>query len=225
MFHVKHPMQLSDLFDFLKASKYPISKEQISLFEQYINLIRKWSSRVRLISNNDLDHIVERHILPCLLLHYNIEINKEADLLDIGSGAGFPGLVLKIMQPDLKVVLLDSVRKKCLFLREVSESLKIECDLICQRAEYYNQKQVRQFDVVVNRAVAPLDVLWSWAQPILKEGGLFFAMKGGDCSDEIAAIHMNKIATEVVYPSNNWIEFSRFLKGKTIIKIVNPLLI
>jgi 16S rRNA (guanine527-N7)-methyltransferase len=176
-----------------------------------------------LISNNDLDHIVERHILPCLLLNYNIEINRTVDLLDIGSGAGFPGLVLKIMQPDLKVVLVDSMRKKCLFLREASENLKIECNIICQRAEHYNQNHADKFDIIVNRAVTSLNVLWSWAQPLLKEGGFFYAMKGGDCRDEIATISMNKIVPEIVYPSDNWIDFSRFLNGKTIIIIENPL--
>ena len=219
MFHVKHPIHLNDLFGFLKAYNYTISKKQGDLFHTYIDLIRNWSRCYHLISRNDLTDIVERHILPCVFLYHLMVKRNKASLIDIGSGAGFPGIVLKIMQPDLKVVLIDSARKKYLFLKEVVEILKIDCDVISQRVEHYGLNANRKFDIVVNRAVASLEILWKWALPIIKSDGIFYAMKGGDCRDELNKLNNEDVKIEIIHPMKEWIQFSDLLREKVIIQL------
>jgi 16S rRNA (guanine527-N7)-methyltransferase len=219
MFHVKHPMGLSDLYDSLAAENFILSKEQVSRFETYIELIHSWSRRYHIISKNDLNDIVERHILPCLFLYYVMDKKKGATVLDIGSGAGFPGIILKIMQPDLKIVLIDSMKKKYLFLQEAADILEIDCTIICERVEQYSLRQDINFDFIVNRAVASLGVLWKWTRPLLKAGGIFYAMKGGNCRNEMNEIDGQKTEIEIIDPPEAWVGFSGYLQGKVIVKI------
>jgi 16S rRNA (guanine527-N7)-methyltransferase len=219
MFHVKQPMQLDDLIRFLARLNYTLSEKQNIQFVHYITLLKKWSARCHLISIKDLNHIIERHFLPCILLSEVLDKQPGSHLLDIGTGAGFPGIVLKIMQPDLDLVLIDSVKKKYFFLKELCEWLDIDCEIICQRVEQYATITERKFDFIVNRAVAPLAVLWQWALPLLKETGCFYAMKGGDCTEELMGLNMKLIKLDIFYPPSSWTHFSNFLLGKFVVKL------
>jgi 16S rRNA (guanine527-N7)-methyltransferase len=217
-------MRLNELFNFLQQLDYSLSEKQYVQLASYQNLLQTWSNRYHLISAKDINHITERHFLPSVLLYHLIGKRIGAAVLDIGTGAGFPGMVLKILQPDLQLVLIDSVKKKYLFLKELSEQLAIDCEIICQRVEQYAMITDRKFDLIVNRAVAPLSVLWQWALQLLNETGSLYAMKGGGVEKELKELNMKLIKLDIFYPPSRWTCFSHFLLGKCVVKISCPII-
>ena len=122
------------------------------------------------------------------------------------------------MRPDLNLVLIDAAKKKYLFLKELSEKLDMDNEIICQRVEQYAKRTDCRFDFIVNRAVAPLAILWGWSLPLLKHDGIFYAMKGGDCREDLKPFNATFIRLELCYPPVPWTRFSQFLAGKCIIK-------
>ena len=121
--------------------------------------------------------IFKRHFYDSLTIVKNIDLTKIANLLDIGTGAGFPGMVLKIVFPSLKVTLLDSNNKKIAFLKELAKKLNLNVEIVYDRAEIFVQNRREFYDIVTSRAVADLSILSELAIPYLKVGGNFIAMK------------------------------------------------
>ncbi len=166
----KHANEIFDL---------SVSQEQFEKFCIYVELIRSWVDRVRLISTHDKDVIWERHILDCLSIVTSLP--NKGIILDMGSGSGLPGVPIKIMRSDLQVVLLEPARMKSLFLQQVVETLQLP-GLICirERAENLSKtpKHQSHYNAVVARAVASLPKLWTWAKPLLNPMGQLISMKG-----------------------------------------------
>ena len=161
------------------------SYEQIARLQQYVDLLTDWSGRVRLISRNDRNFIWERHILDCLSLVPHLP--GDGPLLDLGSGAGLPGIVIKIMRSDLEVYLLEPTRMKNLFLQEAITALGLQSAFaIRYRAEHLVEDSSfsGKFLVGTARAVARLPQLWNWAEPFLAPPGVLIAMKGPDSLSE-----------------------------------------
>ena len=161
------------------------SHEQVALIVQYVDLLTDWSARVRLISRNDRDFIWERHILDCLSLVPHLPI--DGPLLDLGSGAGLPGIVIKIMRSDLKVYLLEPNRMKNLFLQETIIALGLQNTFaIRSRAEHLvdDSSFSGKFLIGTARAVARLPQLWNWVEPLLAPQGVLISMKGPDSLSE-----------------------------------------
>ena len=157
------------------------SYKQVVLLKQYVDLLTDWSSRVRLISRNDRNFIWERHILDCLSLVPHLP--GGGPLLDLGSGAGLPGIVLKIMRSDLEVYLLEPTRMKNLFLQETITALGLQNTFaIRSRAEALvgDSSFSGKFLIGTARAVARLPQLWDWAEPLLAHQGVLISMKGPD---------------------------------------------
>ena len=157
------------------------SHKQVVLLKQYVDLLTDWSSRVRLISRNDRNFIWERHILDCISLVPHLP--EGGPLLDLGSGAGLPGIVVKIMRSDLEVYLLEPTRMKNLFLQETITALGLQNTFaIRSRAEALvgDSAFSGKFLIGTARAVARLPQLWDWAEPLLAHQGVLIAMKGPD---------------------------------------------
>ena len=156
-----------------------ISSRQHGLLVQYVRHLWSWSDRVRLISRNDRDRIWERHILDAVSL-----VNRVPDdchFIDLGSGAGLPGIPVAILRPDLEVVLLEPARMKALFLAEMVSVLDLDhARAIRSRAESIatDSSMCGKFQFATARAVAPLPKLWQWINPLLAREGLLVAMKG-----------------------------------------------
>ncbi|VAV82371.1 16S rRNA (guanine(527)-N(7))-methyltransferase [hydrothermal vent metagenome] len=152
---------------------------QIAQYGTYIAELKKWSKRMNLTSLTGDKDIIVRHFLDSLIpLPY---MNGIETLLDIGTGAGFPGLVLKIARPELRLTLLEPTGKKTHFLRHVVRTLGLEgVDIINGRAEdpAIIEKKAHTFDCVTSRALSELSVFFEMARPYLKEGGRIVAMKG-----------------------------------------------
>ena len=179
-------MQPDEALDLAEISfDLSFSPEQVALLVQYVDLLTDWSARVRLISRNDRDFIWERHILDCLSLVPHLPI--DGPLLDLGSGAGLPGIVIKIMRSDLEVYLLEPTRMKNLFLQETITALGLQNTFaIRSRAEHLvdDSSFSGKFLIGTARAVARLPQLWNWVEPLLAPQGVLISMKGPDSLSE-----------------------------------------
>jgi 16S rRNA (guanine527-N7)-methyltransferase len=137
-----------------------------------------------LLGPREIPRIWERHLLNCAVVAEAIP--QDTKVIDIGSGAGLPGIVLAIVRPDITVTLLDPLLRRTVFLSEGVEALKLDnVEILRGRAEELAGKRV--FDVATARAVAPLDRLLTWSLPLLRDGGQLLAMKGERAAEELAA--------------------------------------
>lgn len=164
-----------------------LSPEQEAQTAAYVDLIEQWNARTNLVSRQDLQRLVSRHVRESLWFCDPPLLEGARRILDLGSGAGFPGIPIKIVTPEPEMTLLDSRRMKALFLEEAVKSLGLaRTRVLCQRAEALPalDPQLR-FDLVVCRAVARLRELWDWCAPLLRPRGRLAALKGGDLAAEI----------------------------------------
>ncbi|MEX1178399.1 MAG: 16S rRNA (guanine(527)-N(7))-methyltransferase RsmG [Nitriliruptor sp.] len=154
--------------------------------------LQRFADRVRasehnLVSRRARDELESRHIPECVALARMLPQGSQR-VLDIGSGGGFPGLVLAIVRPELEVHLLDATAKKTAFLSETSRELQVPVTVHTGRAEELQRGQLAaSFDVVTARAVAPLERLVAWAVPFLRRGGVLYAVKGERWAEELEA--------------------------------------
>lgn len=177
-------------FLFASAGLDP-SRKQLEAFWVYHQELLAGNRRASLISAQDENRIVERHFIESALLSLFDEFRGDREVLDLGSGAGFPGLPLKILRPSIYMTLLDSKRKKALFLSELLPRLNVDgVEVVESRAEDLAKIQAyrERFEIVVTRAVARLNRLFAYAQPLLKEAGLLVSIKGSGLQEEIAQL-------------------------------------
>ncbi len=168
------------------ALNIPWNEKQISQLEEYARLLVEWNEKINLTAITAPEEIATKHFLDSATALCTGMV--QGRVIDVGTGAGFPGLVLKIMNPEIKLTLLDSLNKRLNFLREVSEKLGIEgVEFIHSRAEDGgHKKELREsFDTVVSRAVAQLPLLSELCIPYVKQGGVFLALKGPAADEEI----------------------------------------
>ncbi len=166
-----------------------LTETQLSRFATYSALLKEWNQKMNLTAITDDDGISVKHFLDSILPLYHTEIPQNASVADIGTGAGFPGIPLKILRPDLKVTLVDSLNKRITFLETVVEELGLEnVTCIHGRAEELGKdnKFREKFDMVTSRAVANLRVLGEYCLPLVKVGGQFLALKAEGVDEELA---------------------------------------
>jgi 16S rRNA (guanine527-N7)-methyltransferase len=157
-------------------------------FEKYKELLKEWNNKINITSIEDDEEIYIKHFLDSILLLSNENSNETKSIIDVGTGGGFPGLPLKIVNDNFSVTLLDSLRKRIDFLQEVVNELNLkEVNLIHGRAEDFgkDEKYREKFDICVSRAVAPLNILSEYCVPFVKVGGYFAAYKSENISEEI----------------------------------------
>lgn len=170
-----------------------ISDDQINCFEKYYELLIEKNKVMNLTAITDKEDVIVKHFIDSIaLIPYlkdkGINTNNELKIIDIGTGAGFPGLPLKIMMPDVKFTLLDSLNKRVSFLNEVIDELKLkDIEALHGRAEDYasDNKYREKYDICVSRAVANLSTLSEYCIPFVKEDGFFISYKAGESEEEI----------------------------------------
>ena len=163
-----------------------LSEMQVEQFFKYMNLLLEWNEKINLTAITDENEIILKHFVDSLTICKYLE-NKNS-LIDVGTGAGFPGIPVKIVRPDLKIVLLDSLNKRVKFLNDVIEKLDLKNIVALHgRAEEVARKPEyrEQFDIVTSRAVANLSVLLEYLVPFVKVGERCICMKGAEIEEEL----------------------------------------
>ncbi len=175
-----------------EANKISIAftDKQLEQFRVYFEMLVEKNKVMNLTGITEWDEVLEKHFLDSISLIRAIDLSQELSVMDMGTGAGFPGIPLKIAFPNLKVTLADSLNKRVIFLQEVIDALKLEgIEAIHGRAEDLarDKKYREQYDLSVSRAVANLSTLSEYCLPFVKIGGQFISYKSGEVEEEVAS--------------------------------------
>lgn len=180
-------MNETEFINALKEKGIELSTKQISQFKTYHKLLVEWNEKINLTAVTELEEVYLKHFYDSITPLFYAEIEEDASLCDVGAGAGFPSIPMKIIRPDLKITIVDSLNKRITFLNELTSVLGLDkIHLVHDRAETFGQHQARHmFDVVTARAVAQLNVLAELCLPLVRTGGQFIVMKGKKAPEEL----------------------------------------
>ena len=172
-------MDKTEFIEALKNLNIQLTDKQLEQLNQYYQLLVEWNKVMNLTGITEEKEVYLKHFYDSLTIARIIDLKKESTLCDIGSGAGFPGIVLKIVYPDLKITLVDSLQKRITFLNEVVKQLVLkDIELVHDRAEDFAKNNREKYDIVTARAVAPINILIEYCLPLAKVGKYFIPMKG-----------------------------------------------
>ena len=193
----------------LKALNIELNDKQIEQFILYYEMLIEWNSFINLTSITEFDAVMKKHFIDSISLIKAFDVSKSINVIDVGTGAGFPGLALKIAYPKLKITLLDSLNKRIQFLDEVINKLELnEINTIHGRAEDFAKKDDHRekYDLCVSRAVANLATLSEYCLPYVKLNGYFISYKSEKISEEL--MNAEKAIKLLGGEIKNQIEFS-----------------
>lgn len=172
-------MEINEFINELKKINIDINEEQINQLNKYYHLLIEYNKVMNLTGITEKKQVFLKHFYDSLTIQKIINLNEQETLCDIGTGAGFPGLVLKIVFPKLKITLVDSINKRIEFLKTVIKELGLkDIQVFHERAEEFAKKNIEKYDIVTSRAVAPLNILLEYSIPILKTNKYFISYKG-----------------------------------------------
>lgn len=196
--------------------EFELTEKTISILEKYYNLIIKKNKVMNLTSITDKEEFYLKHFCDSLYLNKAINLNKNLNICDFGTGAGFPGKVLKIVYPNLNIELIESSKKKCEFLNNIIKDLDLKnIKVICDRMENYSKNNEEKYDYIVCRAVAKTGILSEIAAKAIKIKGFLICMKS-NYEKEINNIkNIKKLGMEL----ENIIEFDLKENKRSLIKI------
>ena len=172
----------------LQEKGIELSDTQKQQFKRYFEVLVEWNEKMNLTAITDAPSVYLKHFYDSITSAFYVDFTKYESVCDVGAGAGFPSIPLKIIYPHLSVTIVDSLNKRITFLNHLASELKLEkVAFVHARAEEFgrNPKYREQFDVVTARAVARLSVLSELCLPLAKQGGLFVSMKGAAASEEL----------------------------------------
>jgi len=218
---------LSDLLKFSAIGKrngLEIDDARLAKLNEYVRLLLNWNTKINLISRNDISNVWYSHILHSISLLFFVEIQQNSKLLDLGTGGGLPGIPIAIVRSDLRITLLDSIKKKTAAVQDMVSKLNLSnIDVVTGRAEETCSKleYARRFDMVISRAIAPLNDLIKWSWPFLRRSGSrLITLKGGDLDDELKEARIKSkpkdiSVTNLVFDGSEEIGF----EGKKIVTV------
>ncbi len=175
------------LISYLEKVNIKLNEVQKQQFITYFELLTLWNEKINLTAITEPQEVALKHFYDSITFLLNVDVEKGARVIDVGTGAGFPGIPLKIMRPDINLTLLDSLNKRINFLNTVCTRLDLQAQLINRRAEEGGRdKNLRErFDIATSRAVANMNVLCEYCMPYVKLRGKFVAMKGKTGREEL----------------------------------------
>ncbi len=180
-------MDKEQFYSNLKLNNIELTEKQKDQFNKYYKLVTYWNERINLTAISDEDEFYTKHFYDSIATSFYYDFSNVKSICDVGSGAGFPSIPLKIIYPHLEVTIVDSLNKRIKFLNLLSEELGLEdCRFVHGRAEDIGQnKEYREsFDIVTARAVARLNILAELCLPLVKKGGYFLSLKAQKADEE-----------------------------------------
>lgn len=171
----------------LSTQGIELSEEQQRQFQTYYQMLVEWNEKINLTSITEEHEVYLKHFYDSIAPSFYTDLTKELTICDIGAGAGFPSIPLKIIFPNLKVTIVDSLNKRIKFLNQLAEALDLEnVNFVHDRAETFGKGVYREsYDIVTARAVARLSVLSELCLPLVKKGGQFIALKSSKGEEEL----------------------------------------
>lgn len=204
---------------YLKEIYPSITEEQLLKLEEYFGLLSEWSKVMNLTAIFEKEEVYIKHFYDSILLFKTTDFRNQT-VCDIGSGAGFPGMVIALMEPTATVTLLEPIQKKARFLQAVKEKLGLEnVRIIAERAEDFAKTYRSGFSIVSSRAVAHLAILLELSMPLLKDKGLLLAMKGAQGKTELTEAKNALLETNAKAIETNDFTLPKDYGKRTIIKI------
>jgi 16S rRNA (guanine527-N7)-methyltransferase len=183
-------MRVEQFQQMLEEKGITLSSTQLQQYEQYYETLVEWNEKMNLTAITEKGDVYLKHFFDSITAGFYYDFTKPLTLCDVGAGAGFPSIPIKIAFPNIHVTIVDSLNKRITFLEHLASVLKLEnVRFVHDRAETFGQKKEfrEQFDVVTARAVARLSVLSELCLPLVKMGGVFIAMKAASAEDEVKA--------------------------------------
>ena len=178
-------MNKQEFFEELKKLGINLTNDQIDKLARFYQLLVTWNEKINLTTIIKEEEVYLKHFYDSLTLIKVVDLRQPLTVLDVGTGAGFPGIVLKIVFPNLKITLLDSLTKRINYLNEIIKELDLhDIETVCSRCEEYTKINREKYDLVVARAVSHLKILSEMIIPIVKVNGYFIAMKA-NLNDEL----------------------------------------
>lgn len=194
-----------------------LNEDKYKKLDTYADFLVKYNVNVNLTAITEPHEVLRKHFIDSVLLSKYVDIPQNSSLIDVGTGAGFPSVPLKIFRPDIKLTLLDSLNKRIDFLKQLCDKLEIEAEFIHERAENVSKKAEHReyFDFSCARAVANMSLLSELCIPFVKVGGRFFAMKGPN-----EDISLGKNAVEVLGGKiDNTVDYELFDESRRIVVV------
>ncbi len=177
-------MTRQEFEDELRKRNIELSDRMLEQLDDYAAYLKEYNEKINLTAITEYEEVLDKHFYDSLL---SIDRKIEGSLVDVGTGAGFPGVVLKIVFPDLKVILIEPIGKRCIFLKSLIERLGLEdIEIINARGEDYSLEHREEYDHVTARAVSNLNALIEVCGAMVKKDGYFICMRGKDGEEEIA---------------------------------------
>lgn len=181
-------MNEAQFIEALKKQGIDLNDEQIQQFRKYFELLVEWNEKMNLTAITDEESVYLKHFYDSISAAFYVDLTEEKNICDVGAGAGFPSIPIKICYPNLSVTIVDSLNKRIGFLQVLAEELQLaNVNFVHARAEDFGQEEKyrEKFDFVTARAVARLSVLSELCIPLNKVGGQFIAMKGAAAEGEL----------------------------------------
>lgn len=217
-------MNLALFIEETKKLGITLTDLQLEKLNQFYELLISWNQKMNLTRITKKEDVYLKHFYDSLTLSKVIDLNQDLTICDVGSGAGFPGIVLKICFPNLKITLLDSLQKRVNYLNEIIKELDLkDIEAIHTRAEEYAKQNREKFDIVTARAVANLKILSELCIPMVKVNGLFIAMKA-NIEEEIenSTEILNKLDSKIEKIETFYLPIENSIRNIILIEKLKP---
>lgn len=216
---MKHQFSFQELIAFLKTVDLDLAIDKQNKLESYYNELVLYAQKHRVVSRNDVSSIIERHLLPSFYFVSEIKksLRDNQNILDLGSGAGFPAIVISLCFNQNHTTMIDSIRKKTLFLSKIVSMNTLNAKVINSRLEEFIAQSKIHFPILTARALADLDTLIKWTYPLLKKGAELHTLKGYNFREEISETGNLEIDARPIM--SNWIDRSKDLANKMYIRL------